>query len=96
MTSASRRVAALIGPEVINLATRSSHLLSVKEEVNPGKVEVTNLMLLKNLHPSLCAENAEIDEKEVKDGSIKKIASWSCMRAKLSVWLCLKLGSINA
>jgi peptide deformylase len=45
-----------------------------KEEVDPGKVEGTDLEVLKYPHPSLRAENAEITEEELKSGEIKKIA----------------------
>lgn len=47
---------------------------SVDEEVDPGKVEGTDLTVLKYPHPSLRAENAEITEEELKDGSIAQIA----------------------
>ena len=49
-------------------------LLSVKEEVDPGVVEGTDLRVLKYPDPSLRAENAECTEEELKDGTIGKIA----------------------
>lgn len=47
---------------------------SVKEEVDPGKVEGTDLQIVKYPHPSLRAENAEITPEELEDGSIAKLA----------------------
>ena len=49
-------------------------LFSVKEEVDPGVVEGTDLRVLKYPNPSLRAENAECTEEELKDGTISKIA----------------------
>ena len=49
-------------------------LFSVKEEVDPGVVEGTDLRVLKYPDPSLRAENAECTEEELKDGTIGKIA----------------------
>jgi peptide deformylase len=47
---------------------------ALDEEVDPGKVEGTDLTVLKYPHPSLRAENAEITQEELDDGSIAKIA----------------------
>jgi peptide deformylase len=49
-------------------------LSSMKEEVDPGVVEGTDLRVLKYPHPSLRAPNTEITEAELADGSIAKIA----------------------
>lgn len=59
-----------------SLSTTSTAIRSAaeKEEIDPGKVEGTDLQVLKYPHPSLRAENAEITEKELKSGEIKKIA----------------------
>jgi peptide deformylase len=46
----------------------------LKEEVDPGVVEGTDLRVLKYPHPSLRADNADIKEEELKDGSIAKLA----------------------
>jgi len=46
----------------------------VEEEVDPGKVEGTDLRIMKYPHPSLRAENDEISEEELKSGEISKIA----------------------
>ena len=46
----------------------------LEKEVDPGVVEGTDLRVLKYPHPSLRAENAEVTEKELKDGSIAQIA----------------------
>lgn len=48
-------------------------LASVDEEIDPGVVEGTDLRVLKYPHPSLRAENAEITQEELEDGSISKI-----------------------
>eukprot|EP00549_Striatella_unipunctata_P017276 CAMPEP_0118674106 /NCGR_PEP_ID=MMETSP0800-20121206/702_1 /TAXON_ID=210618 ORGANISM="Striatella unipunctata, Strain CCMP2910" /NCGR_SAMPLE_ID=MMETSP0800 /ASSEMBLY_ACC=CAM_ASM_000638 /LENGTH=193 /DNA_ID=CAMNT_0006569261 /DNA_START=302 /DNA_END=883 /DNA_ORIENTATION=- len=47
---------------------------AVEEEVNPGKVEGTDLTIKIYPHPSLRGENMEVTEEELKDGSIKQIA----------------------
>jgi peptide deformylase len=47
---------------------------SMKEEVDPGKVDGTDLRVLKYPAPSLRAENKEITEEELKSGDIKQIA----------------------
>eukprot|EP00568_Trieres_chinensis_P002196 CAMPEP_0183291290 /NCGR_PEP_ID=MMETSP0160_2-20130417/761_1 /TAXON_ID=2839 ORGANISM="Odontella Sinensis, Strain Grunow 1884" /NCGR_SAMPLE_ID=MMETSP0160_2 /ASSEMBLY_ACC=CAM_ASM_000250 /LENGTH=251 /DNA_ID=CAMNT_0025452079 /DNA_START=53 /DNA_END=808 /DNA_ORIENTATION=- len=53
----------------------STRLFSAtKEEVDPGIVDGTDLRIVKYPHPSLRADNAEITEDELADGSIKKIA----------------------
>lgn len=49
-------------------------LFSLKEEVDPGRVEGTDLMIAKYPSPALRNENAEICEEELKDGSISKLA----------------------
>lgn len=46
----------------------------LEEEVNPGKVEGTDLRIVTYPHPSLRAENAEIKNEELKDGSIAQLA----------------------
>lgn len=61
-----------------NVARKSEYLTkifsSVENEVDPGEVEGTDLRVLKYPHPSLRADNAEITEEELADGSIAKIA----------------------
>lgn len=47
---------------------------AVDEEVDPGVVEGTDLRVLKYPHPALRAENDEISQEELDDGSIAKIA----------------------
>jgi peptide deformylase len=47
---------------------------SPTEEVDPGKVEGTDLRVLKYPHPALRNDNAEITEEELKSGEISKIA----------------------
>ncbi len=49
-------------------------LHSATEEVDPGKVDGTDLRVLKYPHPSLRAPNSEITEEELKSGEISKIA----------------------
>lgn len=49
-------------------------LQALREEVDPGVVEGTNLRVLKYPHPALRAENAVITEDELSDGSIAKLA----------------------
>ena len=46
----------------------------VEEEIDPGVVEGTDLRIVKYPHPSLRADNAEITEEELQDGSIAKLA----------------------
>ena len=46
----------------------------MKEEVDPGIVEGTDLRVLKYPHPALRAPNLEITEEELADGSISKVA----------------------
>jgi len=55
-------------------STRGRLFSSSKEEVNPGKVEGTDLMIVEYPHPSLRAENVEVMEEELKDGSISKLS----------------------
>eukprot|EP00543_Licmophora_paradoxa_P001106 CAMPEP_0202447766 /NCGR_PEP_ID=MMETSP1360-20130828/6533_1 /ASSEMBLY_ACC=CAM_ASM_000848 /TAXON_ID=515479 /ORGANISM="Licmophora paradoxa, Strain CCMP2313" /LENGTH=230 /DNA_ID=CAMNT_0049064999 /DNA_START=73 /DNA_END=765 /DNA_ORIENTATION=+ len=73
---ASRNAMALRAPCVLATASRpiSSLLFATKEEVDPGKVEGTDLQIVKYPHPSLRAENAEITQEELDEGSISKIA----------------------
>jgi len=47
---------------------------TLKEEVDPGAVEGTDLRIVKYPHPSLRAHNEEVTEEELKDGSIAKLA----------------------
>lgn len=47
---------------------------ALKDEVDPGVVEGTELRVLKYPHPALRAENAFITEEEIKNGSIGKLA----------------------
>jgi peptide deformylase len=55
--------------------TSSSSLQSsAMEEVDPGKVEGTDLRVLKYPHPALRADNVEVTEDELKSGEIGKIA----------------------
>ena len=51
--------------------------MSVKEEVDPGKVDGTDLQIVKYPHPSLRADNVEIDVDELKkkDSDIAKEVS---------------------
>lgn len=67
----ARSTVAFTAPRV---AARSLSLFSVKEEVDPGKVEGTDLQILKYPHPSLRLENTEVTPEELEDGSIAKIA----------------------
>lgn len=46
----------------------------IEEEVNPGKVDGTDLRVLEYPHPSLRAENAEITKEEIDSGEIKNLA----------------------
>jgi len=48
--------------------------LQQQEEVDPGQVAGTDLLVLKYPHPALRAENAEVTDDELRDGSIAKIA----------------------
>ena len=50
------------------------HQSSATEEVDPGRVEGTDLRVLKYPHPSLRAPNSEVTEEELKSGEITKIA----------------------
>jgi len=59
---------------VRHFSSSPTALFSVKEEVDPGVVEGTDLRVLKYPSPSLRAENAECTEEELKDGTIAKIA----------------------
>lgn len=52
----------------------SSLLASLQEEVDPGKVDGTDLRIVKYPHPSLRRENAEVTLEELQDGSIAQIA----------------------
>uniref|UniRef100_A0A7S1GJC1 Peptide deformylase n=1 Tax=Cyclophora tenuis TaxID=216820 RepID=A0A7S1GJC1_CYCTE len=45
-----------------------------EKEVDPGKVEGTDLQIVKYPHPALRAENEEITEEELQDGTIAKLA----------------------
>lgn len=67
---------AFSAPSLLRTGLRSSSslLFSVKEEVDPGKVEGTDLRIVKYPHPSLRAKNAEVTPEELEDGSITKIA----------------------
>lgn len=49
-------------------------LAKLEEEVDPGKVDGTDLYIVKYPHPSLRAENSEVTKEEIKDGSIAKVA----------------------
>lgn len=51
-----------------------SPLLSLKEEVDPGIVEGTELRIVKYPHPALRAKNEEVTLEELKDGSIAQLA----------------------
>lgn len=46
----------------------------LEEEVDPGKIDGTDLYIVKYPHPALRAENAEVTKEELRDGSIAKIA----------------------
>lgn len=46
----------------------------LKEEVNPGTIEGTDLVIVEYPHPALRAENTEVTEEELKDGSISKLS----------------------
>jgi len=46
----------------------------VKEEVDPGVVEGTNLRIIKYPNPALRAPNEDVTQEELKDGSIAKLA----------------------
>lgn len=47
---------------------------SVKEEIDPGVVEGTNLKIVKYPHPALRATNVEVTATELKDGSMARLA----------------------
>jgi len=47
---------------------------AMKEEVDPGVVDGTELRIVKYPHPALRAKNEEVTAKELKDGSISKLA----------------------
>lgn len=47
---------------------------AMEEEVNPGKVEGTDLMIIEYPHPSLRAVNEEVTEEDLNDGSMKKLS----------------------
>ena len=51
-----------------------THLKSLQEEVDPGKVPGTDLQVLKYPHSSLRQPNLEITQEELSSGEIKKIA----------------------
>lgn len=55
-------------------SSSSSSPPSIREEVDPGIVEGTNLRVFKYPHPALRAPNSEITEVELKDGSIAQLA----------------------
>jgi peptide deformylase len=55
-------------------SSSSSLQSSAMEEVDPGKVEGTDLRVLKYPHPALRADNVEVTEDELKSGEIGKIA----------------------
>jgi peptide deformylase len=70
---------ALVRPSrqvVLSRSTGSALFSSSKfeQEVDPGKVEGTDLQIVKYPHPSLRAQNAEITEQELKDGTIAQLA----------------------
>ncbi|GMI45142.1 hypothetical protein TrCOL_g593 [Triparma columacea] len=44
------------------------------EEIDPGRVEGTDLMIVKYPHPSLREVNSEVSEEEIASGSIQKLA----------------------
>ena len=46
----------------------------MKEEVDPGAVQGTDLRIVKYPHPALRRYNEEITESEIQDGSISKLA----------------------
>ncbi|KAL7577025.1 hypothetical protein ACA910_006770 [Epithemia clementina (nom. ined.)] len=46
----------------------------MKEEVDPGKVEGTDLRIVKYPHPALRRRNAEITKEELEDGSIAQVS----------------------
>ena len=45
-----------------------------EEEVNPGKIDGTDLRVLEYPHPSLRADNADITKEEIDSGEIKQLA----------------------
>ena len=46
----------------------------LEEEVDPGRVEGTDLRIVRYPHPALRKENEEITKEELKDGSIAQLA----------------------
>lgn len=70
----SLRTATRVFPTFTTRSTTAIKSAAEKEELDPGKVEGTDLVVLKYPHPSLRAENAEITEEEIKSGEIKQIA----------------------
>ena len=57
--------------EDVESSTRQNGL---KEEVDPGKIDGTDLMIVKYPHPALRRPNDEITMDELKEGSISKLA----------------------
>lgn len=64
-------------PQSRSFLVSSSRLFAsdkLKEEVDPGTVEGTDLRIVKYPHPSLRAKNEDVTEEELKDGSMAKLA----------------------
>eukprot|EP00545_Synedropsis_sp_CCMP1620_P005707 CAMPEP_0119003798 /NCGR_PEP_ID=MMETSP1176-20130426/771_1 /TAXON_ID=265551 /ORGANISM="Synedropsis recta cf, Strain CCMP1620" /LENGTH=240 /DNA_ID=CAMNT_0006955429 /DNA_START=111 /DNA_END=833 /DNA_ORIENTATION=+ len=73
-SAASRSSTLMVAAVRSSAFSSSSALFSSKEEVDPGKVDGTDLRILKYPHPSLRAANAEVTAAELEDGTITKIA----------------------
>lgn len=54
--------------------TSSQLFARMEEEVDPGKIEGTDLQIVKYPHPALRRDNVEITKEELKDGSIAQLA----------------------
>ncbi|CAB9500495.1 Peptide deformylase [Seminavis robusta] len=64
-----KRPMEILPPQTTRLFSKS-----LENEVDPGQVEGTDLRIVKYPHPSLRAENEEIQPSELKDGSIAQLA----------------------
>jgi peptide deformylase len=71
LASSSRGRSRIIGS---SSPSWSALLASLQEEVDPGKVDGTDLRIVKYPHPSLRRENGEVTPEELQDGSIAQIA----------------------
>ena len=63
-----------LSTRLFSVEQQGGRVVGAQEEIDPGKVEGTDLRILKYPHPALRAVNAEITPDELEDGSIVKIA----------------------